>query len=252
MCVCVCVNVCTPTFVYSHRSRWEREKKLKTCFKGNCWDNKKRWPFYIFLSLLKRSAIKLPFSPTAPVRSVYCLLSSQCDTHDSLPIITNSTRRVNKRDKRPLEQPMRGWLSGMPWQRITLRCVMCQGGVGVSRERNKERKWLSEEKIQPFLCPAQQSVEVKHEGFCSHLLLTVLSWFKPYLTPRVLWSMAHPLPQADRPSNGLSGMARLERKLGQEGWRRWCLIADSFSTFWLKIHKACWSHCLWRKKWTGR
>lgn len=207
----------------------------------------------MFLSLLKRSAIKLPFSSTAPVRSVYCLLSSQCDTHDSLPIITNSTRHVHKRDKKA---------SGAANERLalrhalaknnTLRCVMCRGGVGVSRERNRERKWLSEEKIQPFLFPAHQSVEVKHEGLCSHLLLAVLSWFKPYLTPRVLWSMAHPLPQADRPSNGLSGMAGLERKLGQEGWRRWCLIADSFSTFWLKIHKACWSHCFWKKKWTGR
>lgn len=95
---------------------------------------------------------------------------------------------------------------------------------------------------------AECSVEVKHEG-C--LLRAVLSWFKPYLAPCVLWSTAHPLPRADRPSNGLSGMARPERKHGQKGQRRWCLIADSFSAFWLKIHKACWSNCLW-KKWTGR
>lgn len=113
------------------------------------------------------------------------------------------------------------------------------------RDHVKERKRVNEEQIPPLPFTAQHSVEAKREG---RLLHAVLSWFKPHLTPCVLWGMAHPLPQADRPSNGLSGMARLERKQGQKGQRRWCLIADSFWTFWLKIHKACSSNCLWGKK----
>lgn len=118
--------------------------------------------------------------------------------------------------------------------------------------RNKGQTWerllkIKTVKSRSLLLPfsAQHSVEIRSEGVLS--FQAVLSWFKSYLTSCVLWSMAHPLLKADRSSNGLSGMARLERKQGQRGQRRWCLGADGFSTFWLKVLNPCWSNCLWEK-----
>jgi len=132
---------------------------------------------------------------------------------------------------------MRGRLSGTPQQTTTLWDMLCGGGGGrlkpreTLRDGNKERIWF-----------------IHCSAYCELPCAAVSSWFKPYLRPRVLWSRAHPSLQADRPSNGLSGLARLKRKRGQEGRGRWCLIADSFATFWLKIHQACWSKCFWGRK----
>lgn len=131
----VCLRLCL--LVYSHCKRWGKENE-KIFQKKLLREQKVMAILYSLVLLLKHSAIK-PFSPTAPVTSIYCLLSSQCDIHDSLPIITNSTRRVHKCDKRAPEQPMRGWLYGTPQQRTTLKLLCCKKGGSARMEAEPKR-----------------------------------------------------------------------------------------------------------------
>lgn len=132
---------------------WKRKRVKWENFKVRCW-NRQLWsPFGTFL-LLKHSDMKQPSPPTAPVRSVYCLLSSQCDTHDSLLITTNSTRHVHRQDNRASERPIGGKLSGPPLQTKTLqetcreRRDKRKAITDWRRKRNKDGDWIIKEQLQ--------------------------------------------------------------------------------------------------------
>lgn len=143
-----CLLVCLRFFVYSHCTLQEKKKKIKTFFKRTSCNNKKSDGHLIFSCCFRSiQLLRSFFPPTAPVKSIYCLLSNQCDIHNSLPIITNSTRRVHKRDKRAPEQPIRGWLSQ---QRTTLKDMSSgergQGSARIEanlRDTDTERKWFN-------------------------------------------------------------------------------------------------------------
>lgn len=145
---------------YSFCTQGKKEKKIKAFLKEIA-DNNKDWsPFHISLLLLKHSAIRLPFSPTAPVRSIYCWPSCQYDIHSSLAIMINSTG--HNVTKEPQSSQWESWYLARPqaqnstyWNRLCSKEGegSARKGAVTDRDRNKRENMLYWRAI-PFHCSA--------------------------------------------------------------------------------------------------